>query len=396
MSTNGRLDRFAKLAVEIGVNLQPGQDLLVNAELEHAPLVREVARTAYAAGARYVDVRYVDPHLQRAQVELGPDEGLGWTPPWAVERMEEGMRRRAGLLSISGESAPNLMAGLDGARIARSVPAELNRTNIRGVNEGLLAWCIVPYATEAWATSLFGEPDVERLWLALERAVRLDEPDPVAAWREHAERLDARAKELNRRRLDAIRFRGPGTDLVLGLLPASRWGAAVGRTAWGQEHRPNLPTEEVFTTPDSRRAEGVVRSTRPLYFAGTAINDLTLRVVDGRVTEVHASAGEDTMRQVVAADEGGARFGEVALVDGTSRVGQLGITFRNTLLDENATCHLALGRGLDFAIEGDDRTGVNTSGTHLDFMVGGPEVDVDGLLADGTAVPLLRGDVWQL
>ena len=396
MTGDERLERYAKLAIEVGVNLQPGQDLLVQALVEHAALARHVARAAYAAGARYVTVAYQDPHLVRAQVELGPDEGLGWTPPGAVAQLEEGMRRQGAFLSIVGDPAPDLMRGLDGTRLARAQPAELRRTSMRAINERLISWSIIGCATEGWARSVFGEPDVERLWQALERAVRLDEPDPVAAWRRHVERLDARAKALDERRFDAIRFRGPGTDLVIGLLPGSRWLSAANRTVWGQVHVPNLPTEEVFTTPDPRRASGVVRSTRLLHFAGAEIRDLALRVSDGRVTEVRASAGEDAMRGIVAIDEGATRFGEVALVDGTSRVGQLGLTFGHTLLDENATCHLALGQGLVFAVDETDRAGVNVSGTHVDFMVGGPEVEVDGLTADGTAVALLRGDVWQL
>jgi aminopeptidase len=391
-----RLERYAKLAIRVGVNLQPGQDLIVQAYPEHAPLARQAVRAAYLAGARYAGVVYQDQHVVRARVELAPDEVLQWSPPWLVEVLEDAMRRQAALLNIVGDPEPDLMAGLDGVRLARAVPVEVRRASVRAVNDRLVAWSVVGFATEGWARIMFGEPDVERLWGAIERAVRLDEPDPVAAWHAPVERLEARARTLDERRFDAIRFRGPGTDLVIGLLPGSRWKSARNRTTWGQVHVPNLPTEEVFTTPDARRAEGVVRSTRPLHHAGADIRDLTVRLRDGRVTEVRASAGEDTIRQTVAQDEGASRLGEVALVDGSSRVGRLGLTFRNTLFDENATCHLALGQGLGFAVEDDDRAGINVSATHVDFMVGGPDVEVDGLEAGGGAVALLRGDEWQL
>ena len=271
-ATKDLLDRYARLVVRVGINLEPGREVAIRAMIEHAPLVRALVRAGYEAGARRVEVDYEDLEVLRSQIALAPEEAVGTAPRWMFERLDDVREQRRAQVFVIG-FPPDMFGGLDPARVARSFPAPAAlRGALRKLHDSKArAWTVIACATPSWAKQVYGEPEVERLWQALAHVCRLDEPDPVAAWQTHIENLGARAALLNERRFDAVRFRGPGTDLTLGLLPQSRWCSVASKTSRGRRYVPNLPTDEVYTSPDRRRADGVVRTTRPVALTNGTI-----------------------------------------------------------------------------------------------------------------------------
>jgi aminopeptidase len=389
-----RLERYAELVVRVGANVQPGQEVFLLPKVEHHELARALARQAYRAGASYVHVRYQDSHVLKAMIGLGPDEALTHSPEWLKSFF--GSMSGNAMIATTGDPEPELLADLDGERVGRAVPQEIVQIRMEQIRENSINWCGVGAPSEGWATQVFGEPDVEQLWEKVAFCMRLDEPDPVAAWRDHIARLKARETTLNDLRPDALRYRGPGTDLTVGLLPNVRWLGGGSDSSTGIPYVANMPTEEVFTSPDAGRTEGTLRATLPLPLSGQIVRGLELTFEGGRAVRVEAETGVELVRSHFATIENADRLGEVALVTGESRVGQTGTVFYDTLFDENATCHIAYGAAFPFLADGDPGDGLNVANTHVDFMVGGPELEVDAVLPDGTAVPLIRSEEWQL
>jgi aminopeptidase len=395
---------LARLAVELGANVAPGQDVVVLAyDVEHAPLAREIADAAYEVGAHYVSVLYWDQHVKRSRLLHADAASLDYTPGWWDRHIEECLERRSASIVIWGDPHPDLLTDIDPARAGRDnmpLTGPLHAMHASGeVN-----WTVIPGPSSGMARRLLGAEDPDALWDVYAPILRLDAEDPVAAWREHIAHLRTRAEALNAHRFEALRFRGPGTDLTLGLLRGAIWIAAGFDTSWGREMIANMPTEEVFTTPDNRFAEGIVSATRPFQLiGGPTVEGLRLRFEGGRVVEVEADQGADAVRARLEADDGAVRLGEVALVDGTSPIGRSGHVFNDILFDENATCHIALGNGYSFTVpdlpsDPGDRAerGFNMSSIHQDLMIGGAAVAVDGHDTAGHATPILRDDVWVL
>src|SRR5471032_496710 len=408
------LRTYAELTVKIGLNLQPAQRLLIigpvangGCSLEAAPLVRQITAAAYDAGARLVETLWGDDALLAARLKHAPPDSFGEFSAWMPDALVRHVEAGHAVLSIYANDPdqlkdypPELVAAVQQAT-ARAV-----RPFREHISRNQTNWGVVAAAAVAWAARVFPNlPPAEQmtaLWGAIERLCRLDRPDPIAAWETHLAALAARTDQLNATLYTARRYTGPGTALTIGLPDGHVWVGGRSTSASGIRFAPNLPTEEVFTMPHKDRVDGTVRSTKPLSYGGTLIEGFSLTFAEGRVVDVQATKGENVLRRLVTMDGGAARLGELALVPHNSPVAQSGVLFYNTLFDENAASHFALGAAYKFTLRGgeamDDeefeRAGGNRSATHVDFMIGSEELDVDGVRADGSVEPVMRRGDW--
>jgi aminopeptidase len=395
---------LAELAVRVGVDVQRGQDVVVIGwDVEQAPIVRAVAEEAYARGARFVSAVYWDQHVKRSRLLRAPSDSLDFVPDWWDAIRAECVARRSAVIYVWGDPHRELLEDIAPERVARDL-MPITPSLLEAAGRGDFASTVVPGPCPGVARAVLGTPDVDRLWELMTPMLRLDAVDPITAWREHIARLKTRAALMTQRNFSALRFRGGGTDLTVGLLSGARWLAAVDETRWGTQMVSNMPTEEVYSTPDHRRTEGVVRVSRPIYLtSGGRIEGLTLRFEHGRAIGIDAVRGADFVRAQMAVDDGADRLGEVALVDGSSPVGKSGVVFGDGLIDENATSHIAWGNAYAATVpelpeeqEAQVAIGFNRSNVHQDAMIGGPEVDVFGVDEDCGETPVIVGDKWVL
>ncbi|MEI4470344.1 aminopeptidase [Frigidibacter sp. MR17.24] len=403
------LDRLAEVAVKVGLNLQPGQDLILTAPMAALPLVRRVAAHAYAAGAGVVTPLFADEEITLARFRHGHDASFDAAAGWLYRGMGEAYGAGAARMAVSGDN-PMLLAEQDPEKVARA-----NRANSTAFKPALekistfaINWSICSYPTPSWAAQVFpGLPQdeaVAKLAAAIFAASRVDRDDPVAAWAAHNEALHARARWLNDMRFEALHFTGPGTDLTVGLADGHEWHGGSSVAQNGVTCNPNIPTEEVFTTPHARHVEGWVAATKPLAHQGTLIEDIRVRFEGGAIVEAQASRGEAVLRKLIDTDEGARRLGEVALVPHSSPISQSGLLFYNTLYDENAACHIALGQcyskcflnGATLSAEQVAAQGGNASLIHVDWMIGSDQVDIDGVTAGGDRVAVFRKGEWAV
>ena len=406
-SFEARLDRLASVAVRSGLNLQPGQELVIQAQLDAVPLVRRVTEHAYRAGASLVTTLLTDDQAALIRLRDGDDAAMDSAPAWLLDGLANAHERNAAALSITSAD-PALLAGQDQARVGRiaRAAAAAGKRRLDIITQFRINWLVLPSASPGWARAVFpGEPTeaaVAKLWDAIFAASRIDGPDPLADWAAHYERLAAWSARLNERRFHTLHFRAPGTDLRVGLADGHLWKGGAGLARNGIACNPNIPTEEVFTTPHRDRVDGHVASSKPLALRGTLVDGIAMRFEAGRATAITAREGQEVLTRLLDTDEGARHLGEVALVPNSSPIARSGLLFRNTLFDENAACHIAMGSAyteclLDAASLTDAQAraaGANDSLIHVDWMIGNGQTDIDGLHADGTSEPVMRAGEW--
>jgi aminopeptidase len=402
-----KLDRLAEIAVQVGLGLRTGQELIMSAPIEALPLARKITEHAYKSGALLVTTLYSDDPSVLARYEYGSNESFDYAPTWLHDGIATGFRSGAARLAIAGAN-PALLARQDPAKVARAnvAASKAGKPAMELITRHEINWTIVACATAEWAKLVFpGESEnmaVAKLWDAIFVASRVAVDDPVREWREHGARLKKRMEMLNAKRFHALHFKGTGTDLTVGLAEEHLWAGGGTTAGNGIYCQPNIPTEECFTTPHKDRVNGTVRASKPLSHQGTLIENIAVRFENGRIVEATATAGEDVLNRLISTDDGARRLGEVALVPHSSPIAQSGVLFWNTLFDENAASHIALGQAYSTCIIGGEKMdaeqlaalGANASLIHVDWMIGSGEMDVDGVAADGTTEPLMRKGEW--
>ncbi|MEF2290841.1 aminopeptidase [Virgibacillus dokdonensis] len=399
--------KYATLALRTGVNLQKGQALMINAPIEGADFTKIVVRKAYEMGAKNVHINWVDDELTRLKFEYAPDEVIAHIPEWRVMLHESFAEDGAAVLNIRSTN-PDLLQGIDSAKVAKAnkAGAEAMKNFRKYTMNDKIAWSIISIPTGDWAQKIFPnksrEAAIESLWEAIVKIVRVDKEDPIAAWEEHNASLRVAREVLNDKNYKKLIFKAPGTNLEMELPEGHIWKGGSAQTEGGITFNPNMPTEEVFSLPHKYRVNGTVSSTKPLNYGGSLIDRFKLTFKDGEVVDFTAEQGQDTLEHLLNIDEGSKRLGEVALVPHESPVSQSGLIFYNTLFDENASCHIALGKAYPTNLEGGaqmneeelDQHGVNDSLSHVDFMIGSDQLDIDGVFADGTTEPVFRNGTW--
>lgn len=398
-----KLDRLAEIGVHAGLGLAPGQELVMTATLDAVPLARRITEHAYKAGASLVTTLFTDEQASLLRFRHGADAGFDAAPAWLYEGMAQAFRSGSARLAITGND-PALLSREDPDKVGRAnrATSKAYRPAMELIVRHDINWTIVACATPAWAAAVF--PDLPqdaamaKLWDAIFAASRADRPDAVAAWKAHDATLHSRAGRLNEKRYAALHFRGPGTDLRVGLADDHLWLGGGTTAGNGRYCIANMPTEEIFTTPHKDRVEGRVTSTKPLSYQGTMIEGISVRFEGGKIVEAHAARGEQILQRMIETDEGARRLGEVSLVPHSSPIASSGLLFMNTLFDENAACHIALGQAYSTCLKDGDKLtpeqlaarGANSSLIHVDWMIGSNHIDVDGIAAKGDAEPVMR------